>query len=502
MRLYRGEDCVKKFCDHVIGEARRLYQSFPENPMKPLIPKEMDRYKRSERCHICFEPFKEDKPKVRDHCHYTSRCRGPAHTKCNLQYKIPTYIPIVFHNLSGYDAHLFIKELTASSTDGAKMGVIAKNKEDYISFSIKVEVDKYIDKNGIEKSKEIELRFIDSFKFMSSSLDSLVNNLARGGGKFFGFEKYNKNQYKLLIRKGIYPYEYMTDWDKFKGTKLSPREAFYSKLNMAGVREEDYEHANRTWKEFGLKDLGEYHDLYLKTDVIPLANVFEEFRKVCLKNYGLDPAHFYTAPELAWKACLKETRIRFKLLLDPDMLLMFERGIRGGITQSVNRLAKANNPYMGSDFDPDLPTKYLQYLDANNLYGWVMSQPSPTGGFRWVDVKPAKISKLAKQKSKGYLLEVDVRYPKELHDSHNDLPFMCERIKINGVENLIPNLYDKKRYVIHIRALDQALAHGLVLERIHRVIEFKQSAWMKEYIDFNTKLELQLPMTLRKISRN
>ena len=367
--------------------------------------------------------------------------------KCNLQYKIPSYIPVVFHSLSGYDAHLFIKELAASSTDGAKMGVIAKNKEDYISFSIKVEVDKYIDREEqrIEKSREIELRFIDSFKFMSSSLDSLVNNLARESGKFFVFEEYSKSQNKLLIKKGTYPYKYMTDWDKFKEMKLPPREAFYSKLNMAGVREEDYEHANRTWKEFGLKDLGEYYDLYLKTDVILLANVFEEFRKVCLKNYGLDPAHFNTAPGLACKACLKKTRIRLELLLDPDMLLMFERGIRGGITQSVNRWAKANNPYMGSEFDPDEKTNYLQSLDANNLYGCAMSQPLPTGGFRWVDIEPDKIPKLAKHKTKGYLLEVDVRYPKELNDSHNDLPFMCERMKINGVEKLIPNLYDKRR---------------------------------------------------------
>ena len=274
----------------------------------------------------------------------------------------------------------------------------------------------------------------------------------------------------------------------FKEMKLPPREAFYSKPNMSGVGNEDYEHANRVWKEFGLKDLGEYHDLYLKADVILLANVFEAFRKVCLKNYGLDPAHFYTAPELAWKACLKKTRICLELLLDPDMLLMFEREIRGRITQSVNRWGKANNPYMGSEFIPDKPTRYLQYLDANNLYGWAMSQPLPTGGFKWVDIKPDKISKLAKRKSKGYLLEVDIRYPKELPDSHNDLPFMCERMKISGVKKLIPNLYDKKRYVIHIRALDQALKHGLVSERIHRVIEFKQSAWMKEYIDFNTKL--------------
>ena len=323
---------------------------------------------------------------------------------------------------------------------------------------------------------------------MSSSLDSLVNNLKRGGNDFFGFEDYSENQYKLLIRKGIYPYKCMDDWDKFEETKLPPKEAFYSKLNMAGVNEGDYKQARRVWVEFGLKDLREYYDLYLKTDVILQANVFEAFSSLCLDNYGLDPAHFYTAPGLAWKACLKKTKIRLELLLDPDMLLMFERGIRGGITQSINRWAKANNPYMGSEYKLCEPTKYLQYLDANNLYGWAMSQPLPTGGFKWVDVKPDEISKLTNAKDKRYLLEVDVRYPRELHDYHNDLPFMCEPMAINGVEKLVPNLYYKKRYVIHIRALEQTVKHGLVLERIHKAIEFKQSAWMKEYIDLNTKL--------------
>ena len=197
--------------------------------------------------------------------------------------------------------------MAASVPGGAKMGVIAKNKEDYITFSIKVTADKHVDKNGVEKHKEIELRFIDSFKFMSSSLDSLTNNLVRGGQELFGFEEYTPAQYELHVKKGIYPYEYMSEWEKFKETKVPPREAFYSKLNMAGVKDEDYEHARKVWKEFEIKNLGEYHDLCLKTDVIILlANVFEDFREVCLKN-GLDPAHFYTAPGLAWKACLKKT---------------------------------------------------------------------------------------------------------------------------------------------------------------------------------------------------
>ena len=280
----------------------------------------------------------------------------------------------------------------------------------------------------------------------------------------------------------------MDDWNRFKETALSPKEAFYSKPNMSGVSDQDYKHVRRVWREFGLKDLGEYHDLYLKTDVILLANVFKAFRKACLDNYGLDPAHFYMAPGLAWHACLKKTKIRLELLLDPNMLLMFKRGIRGGITQSIHRWAKANNPYMGSEYAPREPTRYLQYLDANNLYGWAMCQPLPTTGFCWVDIKPDDVGKLAIYIEKRYLLEVDIQYPRELHDYHNDLPFMCGCMVIGGIEKLIPNLYYKKRYPIHIRALEQALKHGLVLEPIHKAIEFEQSAWMKEYIDFNTRL--------------
>ena len=198
--------------------------------------------------------------------------------------------------------------------------------------------------------------------------------------------------------------------------------------------------------------------------------------------------HCYTSPGLAWKACLKCTGIKLELLTDPDMLLMFERGIRGGITQAVRKYASANNKYMGDRCDPKSNSSYLQYLDTNNLYGWAMSQPLPTGGFKWVDVNPNEISKLATRTDKGYLLEVDVSYPKDLHDSHNDLPFMCEKMEINGVEKLVPNLRDKKNYVTHIPALNQALQHGLRLDRIHRVIELDQLPWLKTYIDFNTQL--------------
>ena len=312
-KQYRGPDCVEKFCEKIISGTKRLYTSFPEVPMIPLTKEQLKEHRKADKCHICFKKF-GDKGKVRDHCHYSGLYRGAAHFGCKLRYKIPSYIPVVFHNLGGYDAHLFIRELTKYTKN---MGVIAKNTEDYISFSIKVGVDKYIDKEGNEKYKEIELRFIDSFKFMSSSLVSLVNNLAKGDHKFWGFEKYSDKQRELLIRKGIYPCEYMNNWNRFTETKLPSKDKFYSNLYMSGVGEKEYEHACKVWKEFWIKNMGEYHNLYLKTDAILLANVFESFRNICMKNYWLDPAHFYTAPGLAWKACLKKTGIKLRVASRP-----------------------------------------------------------------------------------------------------------------------------------------------------------------------------------------
>ena len=392
LRLYRGKDCIKTFCNYIKGEVHRLCHMFPELPMDPLTKKQWRKYKKATKCHICYKPFTLRDPKVREHCHYTGLYRGTAHSLCNLRYRIPSYIPVVFHNLSGYNAHQFIRELGAHTSD---MEVIAKNKEDYISFSIKVAVDSCIEKNGEEKDKLIEYRFIDSFKFMSSSLDSLTKNLVGRGKRLFGFEDYSELQYDLLTRKGVYPYEYVNSWDQFNKTQLPPIDAFYSNLNMSLISEEDYQHAQRVWKEFGIHNLGDYHDLYLRTDVVLLANVFEAFGDTCLRHYKLDPAHFYTSPGLVWKACLKCTGIKLELLTDPDMLLMFEQGIRGGITQAVHKYASANNKYMGDKFDPKSESSFLQYLDTNNLYGWAMSQPLPTGGFKWVDVNPNEISELA-----------------------------------------------------------------------------------------------------------
>ena len=195
-----------------------------------------------------------------------------------------------------------------------------------------------------------------------------------------------------------------------------------------------------------MKTMRSYLNLYLKSDVLLLAAVFENFRDVCSKNYGLDPAWYYTAPGLAWDVALKITKMKLELLSDYDLLLMVEQGIRGGVPMISKRYGQANNKYM-KEYNPNLPTKYITYLDANNLYGgWAMSKSLPTHGFRWMNDK-----EITDWENNPCILEVHLEYPENLHDLHNDYPSAPERIKIDKVDKLIPNRNDKTNYVIHTR---------------------------------------------------
>ena len=298
-----------------------------------------------------------------------------------------------------------------------------------------------------------------------------------------------------MLRKGVYPYEYADTWEKFSEISLPSKEDFYSNLNMEDISDIDYRHANNVFKVFKLGNLGNYHDLYVQSDTLLLAVVFNNFRDMCIKKYELDPAHFLSLPGLAWQACLKKTNIELELLTDYDMLLMVEEGIRGGICHSIHRYAKANNKYM-KNYNNNEESSYIQYLDANNFYGWAMSKKLPVNGFERTDnniINEEFIKKYNENDKKGYILEVDVKYPKKLHDLHSDLPFLPERMEINKCKKLVCNLYDKKKYVVHIKSLKQAIHHGLKFKKIHRINEFNQEAWLKPYIDMNTA---------RKLARN
>ena len=315
------------------------------------------KFQKATKCWICGDRLVTDKghqdhekkQPVRDHCHFTGKYRGPAHNECNLQFRKPKFTPIFFHNLSGYDSHLFIKNL--SKTQG-KLKCIPNNEERYISFCKDIKVYSYTDK---ETRDDVyinhKMRFLDSCKLMAISLDNLSSNLDKE--QFTNLNSmYKGDQLELLKRKGVYPYDYVDSLDWLAELQLPPKETFYSKLNDEHISDEDYEHAQKVWEAFDCKTLKDYHDLYLKSDVIILADVFETFRDLCMTNYELDPAWYYTAPGLAWDAALKMTMVELELLTDIQRLDMAEEEIRGGISSIINRHAKANNKDMGKDFNP------------------------------------------------------------------------------------------------------------------------------------------------------
>ena len=261
-------------------------------------------------CHVCAKPLEGDS--VRDHCHITGNYRGAAHNACNLKLRLnpkTTTIPVVFHNLRGYDSHLLMQAI--SKVEG-RISCIPNNTEKYISFSLG------------------QLRFIDSAQFLLASLDRLV--AANSPEAFKITAQYETEKRKLLMRKGVYPYEYMDSWERFDEYQLPPKEAFYSKLSDEHISDEDYAHAQKVWKVFSYKTLGDYCDLYCCTDVLLLADVFETFRKTCLQQYGLDPAHYYTSPGFSWDALHKKTEVELELLTDYDQHLFIEKGMRGGIS--------------------------------------------------------------------------------------------------------------------------------------------------------------------------
>ena len=357
----------------------------------------------------------------------------------------------MFLNLSGYDSHLFIKNLGFSE---GNIDCIPNNEERYISFTKRIPVGSYT-KKGENKALHHQIRFMDSFKFMATSLDNLVDNLPKDA---FNYVKryYVDDKLSLLSNKGIYPYEYMNSLKKLKETQLPPKEAFYSRLNDEGISDENYTHVKKVWKMLEMKNPEDYHNLYNQVDVLLLADVFENFRDICIKNYDLDPAHYYTAlknynldrahyytaPGLAWDAALKLTGVKLELLSDPDMLLMLEKGIRGGISMISNRYGKANNEYMGKSFKDIEFSIYIIYSDANNLYGWAISKPFPAHGLKWM-----KVSELETWENYLCILEVDLEYPRSLHDLHSSYPLAPEQMEVNKVDKLITNLWNKKKYV-------------------------------------------------------
>ena len=294
---------------------------------------------------------------------------GAVHARCRCKPAHLQEIPVFIHNARGYDSHLLMQAISQVEMPGVqhKLTCIPNNREKLLTFTW----------NGFG--------FKDSLQHMASPLDALVKS-ALGPpddpcANLAFLRKMFGGPVPLLARKGVYPYERMQAWEDFDLECLPPIEDFYSSLKLEGVKEADYAHAQRVWKEFGCKNMGDYHDLYLKSDVALLADVYEAHRELCHKTYGLDPAHYITSPGLSWDALLKHTGVKLELLTDVDKYLFIEKGMRGGISRVSQRQTTANVP--GTvEYDNSKPAKHILYVDANNLYGWAMCQPLPVSGFR------------------------------------------------------------------------------------------------------------------------
>lgn len=492
--LYRGQNAGKEFIRRLESDLKQIYNEHLKEivPMMPLSTEEEQDFLNATVCGICEKPFMEGEVKARDHCHLTGRKRyGAAHSVCNLNYKLPNFVPIILHSMSSYDSHLFIKELCSNKD---KIEVIAQSKEKYISFTKNVYLHNYIGKDGKVKKKYLKMRFIDSFKFLSTSLENLANNLS--DNQFQETVKHfpDGEQFNLIRQKGVFPYSFLTTLDKLNSKILPTKEEFYDNLSEEHISEADYHRAQKTWNVFNCQNLGEYSDTYLKSDVLILCDVFENFRNISLEKYHLDPAQYFTAPGLAWDAMLRLTKVELELMTDISMIHFFKRGIRGGISQCSERKHVANNIFV-PNYNPQESSSFIAYLDATNLYGHSMSQYLPTGGFEWLseqEIINFDVTNIPEEGRYGYTLEVDMEYPSELHDLHRDLPFLAESMvpphSKSKIPKLIPNLNNKSKYIIHFRNLKQAIRNGLKLKKIHRIIKFNQSCWLKAYIDLNTEM--------------
>lgn len=471
-KIYRGKNVGTHFISNIIKDVNEIIEIYDQEEEEEDIEPEL-----SGECCKC---------KYKDNLslHYdslTGKFIGTVCKICKFKLKLPKFVPVLLHNLSNYDAHIIIKEL---GFDNGTIKVIPNSSEKFISFS------KYI--NGTE------IRFIDSCKFLNASLDTLCNNL--DDNDFIYTKKYFKDDYKLFIQKGIYPYDYMDSFDKFNQTQFPTKDEFGNKLNgyydeddnliVEEITDEEYNRALNVYNKMKCNNLGDYHDLYLKSDVLILTDIINTFRKRCLLYYELDPLWYYTLPGLSWDVMLKMTNIKLELLTDYDMIMMIENGKRGGISQCSKRYAKANNKYL-SDYNQNEASSYLLDLDANNLYGWAMSESLPYSNFNWeYDITLDQILNTNDDNDIGYIIEADIEYPISLHDYHKDYPLAPEN-KIPPTSNsktkkLLTTLDNKYKYILHYRNLKLYVLLGLKVIKIHRVISFKQSKWLKPYIDFNT----------------
>ena len=471
-----GYDNVDWFVNEIIKLENKMAFYF-KSTNKDIImtPEDEEDFINNNICQFCEKNIESDK--VRDHCHLTGKYRGPAHNTCNINVtqKQSNFIPFIFHNFSNYDCHMFFKKLVNMKNNKVKFDIIPKTNEEYISVTYGC------------------IRFIDSYRFLSFGLDSLVKNLDEDDFKILKKEFPDKWQY--LNKKLAYPYEYFNSIDDYKKPVHNlENKDFFSKLKNKCLDDNEIDRTREIIKKFNIKNGKELTQLYLKSDVILLADVFEKFIKISVEEYGINPLYCVSLPGYTWQCGMKYTDIKLQTLQDKDMILLLENNIRGGISSIMgHRYMKSNE------------NKKILYFDANNLYGHSMSEPLPYDEIKFdKNIELEDILNTPDDSDIGYFIEVDLKYPDNIKQKTKNFPFAPENKKINPdnfndyMNEIKPDTYiqssklicdwsDKKNYLVHYRMLKFYIRHGMVVDKIHNIISFRQSRWLEKYINFNTQ---------------
>uniref|UniRef100_A0A8D8QU03 DNA-directed DNA polymerase n=1 Tax=Cacopsylla melanoneura TaxID=428564 RepID=A0A8D8QU03_9HEMI len=479
----KGEDVVQIFLDFLGQEALLIEEKYKSiSKIDRSSQEDRNRFNNAESCHQCGKVFSDSSDKCWDHDHMSQKgnLRFVLCKKCNFKYCKSDFIPIFLHNFTNYDCQLIAGNLGYTEN---KTHVIPLSEEKYISVIKNI-------------NSSIQLRFVDSYKFLAASLAELVGNLSLDQFHHLK-ENFPSVDLELLRRKQVFCYDYLDTYDKLKETSLPAKKDFFNRLHNKDISDEDYSFVQMVWEKFQIKSLAEFSSFYLKTDVLLLADCFQNFRSLCFSIYQLDPAWYFTIPGLAFDAMLYFTNIRLELLIDYDQVLFFEQAIIGGVSQCCLRYCEANNKYMGRHFNSSLPSSFISYLDCNGLYSWSMSLHLPTSNFKWLDKDELQYFNCKENilnidekfnKEKGFFFEITIDYPDHLHDSHQDLPFLpISQIPPNAKQRkLLLTLNRKEKYICHYKTLQTAIANGLVLVQVHRGISFTQSDWLKKFVDYNT----------------
>ncbi len=539
---FYGPNCIDQFMRRLVSVVDTIYNANELLNVPYVMTSDWrDKLANAERCYMCGDAFDRTETAnfrtrpVIDHNHFTGSIRGIAHACCNAKhYLIRKCVPVLFHNFKGYDAHHICKVAKFGDLECIDLQLmpIAQSAEKYISLDMSWVAGTYFNHmTGQETCIRVTIRFLDTFQFLPCGLGKLMDQLndTEGAAGFTNFRSHFKaipdDRFNLLLRKGVFPHAHITGFDVLESSGGFPDiEKCGSDLGAGSkCSQADYDFALYVWNQFQCSTLADYSKIYLLVDVLGLADVFEKFRRTSLDNHGLDPVHFYTSPGLCWVAALKRSRVELQLISNYTIYTLFEDGIRGGLCGLTMRHASADNPIVRKleqdETSPPHTSVWLHLFDANGLYSWAMTQPLPYGDFEHITdageiaalFPPEDISKWPKDfGEKGYLLEVDLDYPTDLHNSTWSYPLApahefitMEDLSLHqlqvfsafaktrtvGMEKkLLASQRDKKNYVVHYRTLKLWLQLGLKLTRVRSVVQFSQTPWLKEYIDMNIAL--------------